>query len=237
MLPKLVTPIYSLTLPSNGVQITYRPFLVKEEKIMLIARESQDPDEIKSAIETVVTNCVITPRDFNVKEAATYDVEWILINLRIKSLGGNIKQEFRCTSLLDDETICSEPFSIEIDLEKIETKKNDISSEIWLTDEVGIKMRSPRFGNMKPLETEDFDFALSKEAVEYIFTKDGTVTKTDETPDPELQEFFDSMTLPQWEKIAEYLSSLPKFEVNHKHTCPKCKNVHEVRVDDLQNFF
>lgn len=239
-LPKLIVPNYSLTLPSNGKKLTYRPFLVKEEKIMLIAAQSQDPVEIKNAIAQIITNCILDP-DFKVLETPTFDIIWILINLRIQSIGGKVTNNYTCQNAIVENSIekkCNTPFEITYNLKDIEIiQDKTLSKEIKLSPQIGVKLRYPRFSIVEDMnETSDFDFTLLKEVIEFIYDAEGTY-KLSEQSEQEINEFFESLTKDQFRMIEDFLAKLPRFEVNKEHRCESCGFLHKIKVDDLASFF
>ena len=132
-LPKIDVPLYDLTLPSNGKKLSFRPFLVKEEKIMLIAAMSKEEDEVKRSIKQIINNCVVG--DFNVDSAPVFDVEYVLMNIRVKSIGDVIKNEYICNNEVNGVK-CGAEFGVEIRLNDIVVEKQEANPEIWLTDKI-----------------------------------------------------------------------------------------------------
>lgn len=241
MLPRNEVPNYTLSLQSdNKVTIKYRPFLVREEKIMLMAAQSRDETEIKSAINQILTNCVLEPKDFNPDELAMFDVEWILINLRIKSVGSKIESEYYCNNVVNDIP-CHEPFKVEINLDDIKLDGNPKpNNKISLSDKLGVLMRPPRFKIIKDVSpevlTNDYDFTILSDAVVSIFDEKQQYQLKDQTPE-EIKEWFESLTKEQFTKIRNYLVSLPVYKVHKEHKCIKCGFEHKIDVDNLASFF
>ena len=234
-LPKITTPIYELTLPSNGKKISYRPFLVKEEKIILIAAESRDAGDIKKSILQVVRNCVLD-EDFNVEQAATFDIEYILIHLRIKSVGEQITNEYNCNNVVN-ETRCDGKFEVPINLEDLMVIKEDkLDSIIELTSDMSIKMIFPKFSEAEIKSDKMFDYDLIINSMDSIVNKDKRYV-IKETPKQEVVDFLDSLTKKQFIKINDYFDKLPKFEINKEIACPKCGFIHKIVIDDLAAFF
>src|SRR5579859_5269139 len=167
MLPKNNVPMYELNLPSNNQKITFRPFLVKEEKIMLMAAQNQDEKEIKGSIKQIILNCVkISEKELN--NLPLSDIEWILINLRIRSVGSKITNEYTCNNRLPGESVgmekqCNTPFKVDIDLNDIKRIEAKAENQIWLSDDLGVQMRAPRFSYTGNTNASSFDFELLKE--------------------------------------------------------------------------
>lgn len=236
-LPKIDVPMYEAILPSNGKRVSFRPFLVKEEKIMLMAALSQDEDEIKKSIRQIINNCLINS-DFDVDTAPVFDVEFLLMNIRIKSIGDVIKNEYVCKNEVSG-TECGEEFTIDIRLNDIEViKPEKVENEMWLTDKVGVKMRWPAFSAMKKKTAKEkaFDYDLLTSCIEYIFDKEQTY-KVKEQSKQEMEEFFDGLNKEQFDKMVDFLANVPKFEVHKIKKCPKCGFEHHIDIGDMLSFF
>lgn len=234
-LPKIEYPIYNLILPSTGKKINYRPFLVKEEKLFLMAALSEDSEEVKNTIIQIINNCILS-EDFNIKNAPVFDVEFILLNLRIRSIGGVIKNEYTCNNEIDG-TKCGNEFKLDFDLNSIKVIKEKTDDEFMLTDKIGIKMKWPRFATLKKKDKPDaFDYDVLADSVDYVFDDSGTHKFREQTKE-EITQFFDSLNKDQFQKILDYLNKLPKFEMKKEHKCEKCGFNHVIEVNDLTSFF
>ena len=251
MLPKIDVPTFTMKLKSNDQKITCRPYLVKEEKIMLIAAQTEDPASIKEAIRQVITNCVVEPGDFDVEELPLTDIEWILINLRMNSVGDPIIIDYECKQEMEPvkdeitgeevQTLCNTPFQIKVSLKDMKTDPEDYpDKELWITDNIMLTMRYPRFEFVKedqdPNNINDLD--IIKEAVESVYDKNtDQYHKLEESTDKDIIEFFDRLSIPEFEKIRVFLSSMPRYYALKTHTCENCGKEHTLVVDDLQSFF
>lgn len=235
-LPKLDVPIYDLTLPSNGKKVSFRPFLVKEEKIMLMAAMSKDEEEIKKAIKQIINNCLVNS-DFNVETAPIFDVEYVLMNIRIRSIGDVIKNEYVCNNEVNG-VVCGGEFKVDIHLSDIKVEKEEVNPEIWLSDKVGIKMKWPTFSSLKSKNIKDraFDYDLLANCIDYIFDKEQTY-KLKEQSKKEIEEFFDGLNKEQFDLMVAYLAKIPKFEVHKEQACPKCGFKHTIDIKDMLSFF
>lgn len=234
-LPKISTPIYDLTLPSNGKKISYRPFLVKEEKILLMAASSVDEEEIKKFILQVVRNCVLD-EDFDPNKAATFDIEYILINLRIRSVGEEIKNTYTCNSLVNEKR-CGGSFDVPISLAELAVIKDEsLKSEIELAPDVIVKMKYPKFSDAKKNSSEMFDYDLIIDSLDTISIKNQLYSPKDQSRQ-ELIDFLESLTKEQFSKLSEFFGKLPRFEIRKEIPCPKCGFKHNIVVDDLASFF
>ena len=210
-LPKHIRPEYSTTIPSTGKRIKYQPFSVKEEKVLVLAAESNDPDEITNAISNVLQNCVTTPADFKVEELALFDVEYLFLKARSKSAGEKIK--LRVTDP-GDETFTVDH---EINIDKIGVEKNkDHSDLITLTDTITIKMRYPDISFFNEgISTDSISSTtnLIGRCISQLVIDEEVFDKS-EMSEGEIEEWLDGLTTEQFTKISEFFSTMPKL----KHT-------------------
>lgn len=237
-LPKIDVPTFELTLPSSGKKVNFRPFLVKEEKLLLMAAISNDEAEIKRTIKQIINNCLLDKLDID--SMPVFDIEYVMLNLRIKSIGDVVKNQYICNNVVDEEKeeTCGHEFNIEIRLGDIEIKKEPVEDEIWLTKDVGVKMRWPRFTALrkKDADVSPYNYDLLVDCVEYVFDKDQTY-KLKEQSKKEIEEFFDGLSKEQFDKIVDFLDKVPKFEVSKDHVCEKCGFHHHIKIKDLTSFF
>lgn len=232
-LPKLNdTPKYQTKVPSSGKEIAYRPFLVKEEKILLLALESEDPKQIGRAILDTVVACVydnITENDLT-----SYDVEYLFLNIRAKSVGETSQVLLKCTN-------CSHENPVSINIEDIEVGSPPEKNVIKITDQVAVEMKQPSFVSLSKNKNIASDkvseqiYGLIQESIAAILTDDERINIKD-TPYEEFQEFLDSMTGAQFAKIREYVEGMPTVKTEVKYSCEKCTTAHEVTIQGMQNF-
>ena len=235
-LPKISTPSYHLTLPSTGKEIKYRPFLVREEKLLVLALESEDIKQITEAIKTVIKNCIIT-RGIKVETLPSFDIEYLFLNIRGKSVGEEIEVNIICPD--DGETTVS--FKINID--EIEVKKFDgHDKKIKVDDEVMIEMKYPSLDqfikNNFDFSTPDMDqaFDLISSCIDKIYTED-EVWSTSDVTKKEINEFLDQFNSLQFQKIETFFETMPKLSHKISVTNPKTKVESEVILEGLSSFF
>jgi len=226
-LPKIDVPIFSVTLPSNDQQIKLRPFTVKEEKILLIANETKDPQEVLNAIIQIANNCILED-GVDAQTIPLVDLQYIFLQLRSKSVG-NVAE-----ILITDEED-QQQYKVEVDLESVQIIKPEVevSNIIQLTDEVGITLRYPTLdlANLKQLTTEDLVlFCLVN-----IFDQDNVYEASDSTED-ELREFISSMSTPHVEKIKEFLEGIPRLIYNVTYTT-ESGNEKTIEIGNINDFF
>ncbi|MAG48592.1 baseplate protein [Candidatus Woesearchaeota archaeon] len=236
-LPKIATPTYELELPSTGKTIQYRPFLVKEEKVLVIALESEDTKQITTAIKTVIKNCILT-RGIKVEQLPTFDIEYLFLNIRGKSVGEVLEVGIVCP---DDE---STPVTVEINLDDIKVQKNDEhTNKIKLDNEIMMQMRYPSLDefikNNFDLEggsEMDQSFELIASGIDTIYTADEVWAASDCTK-KEIREFIDSMNSSQFKEIEKFYATMPKLSHTIKVVNPKTNVESEVVLEGLASFF
>ena len=238
-LPKIDTPVYDLTLPLSKKKIRYRPFLVKEQKNLLMALESDDQESIQENIKQVLTNCTLT-KNVDIEELPVVDIEYFFINLRAKSVGEVVENKYRCENVVEGKK-CNNIMEHTLNLLEIKVegvkKDNDV---IELTDKISVKMRYPKFSILKNIKDmqkmTDIAMQMIAESIEYIY--DGKqFYYSNEVSVNELVEFVESLSQKQFEKIENFFRELPKLERKIEMTCSKCGFVHKFNLEGLENFF
>ena len=231
-LPKISHPVFQLNLPSTGQVISYRPFLVKEEMILLVAQQSQSQLDVINAIKQVITNCIVT-ENVSVDEFATFDLEYFFIQLRSKSVNSIVKLSYK-----DNED--GKVYDFEVDLESVEVKKGkDAPSEIKINDNMTLLLRYPRLEAMNTLaDAEDpaaFTFALIKSCLNKITDVDKEYLFS-ESSDEEVEEFLNTLDVKSYEQINKFFDSLPKLEHVLTYTNETGREV-KIKLDSLNDFF
>ena len=228
-LPTLETPSYELILPSTGKKVKYRPFLVKEYKILLTSVEA-DTSEITRIVTELVDNC--TFNKLNVAKLAHFDVEYLFLNIRAKSISETAEIIINCE--------CGNKIDYTLDITNLKVNKENITEKkVMLTDDIGVVLRYPQFDEMLDIH----DNANSTKIVELItncidavFTKDEYFDKQSYT-DEELTAFVSSFTKKQFDKLEEFFRDIPKIVQHIETDCPKCNKHSVVELEGLQNFF
>lgn len=238
-LPKISVPIYTVTLPSNGKSIRIRPFLVKEEKLLLIAAQTKDTNEIVAATKQVINNCLID-NDVNVDTLPFFDIDYLIIALRAKSIGETIPVKFSCNNIVEGEK-CGHNFPVDIDISKASVVKDDsIKLEIWLTDDMGVKMRYPKYSVMKSIMSNENEFErvirIVCASIDSIFDKTENYS-TKEMSKEEIQAFVEGLTKVQFTKLENFVRNFPEFECKVAHTCEKCGFNHNIKYNNFDSFF
>jgi len=236
-LPKIATPTYELELPSTGKTIAYRPFLVKEEKVLVIALESEDTKQITTAIKAVLRNCVLT-KGVKVESLPTFDIEYLFLNIRGKSVGEELEVNIVCPD--DEET----NVPVFIDLDDIQVQKDDgHTNKIKLDDNLMMEMKYPSLEQFIKNNFEfdeknamDQSFDLIATCIDKIYTED-EVWATADCTKKEVKEFLESMNSSQFKEIEKFFETMPKLSHTIKVKNPKTKVESEVVLEGLASFF
>jgi hypothetical protein len=236
-LPKIATPSYELELPSTGQTIKYRPFLVKEEKLLVLALESEDTKQITTAIKTVIKSCIET-KAIKVELLPTFDIEYLFLNIRGKSVGEEIEVSIICPD--DEETTVS----VKINVDNIMVQKNkEHNKQIKLDDSIMMEMKYPSLEqfiksnfDFSSDNTIDQSFELIASCVDKIFTEDEVWSTADVTK-KELIEFLDQMNSIQFKEIEKFFETMPKLSHKIKVKNPVTGVESEVTLEGLSSFF
>lgn len=235
-LPMNNTPVYTLTVPSTGAKVRYRPFLVREEKSLLVAQQSEDAAVMVETLKEVVDSCVKDPIDIN--SLATFDLEYIFTQIRAKSVGEIVDLYLKCDTCTDEKAVAK----VDIDLTKLAVEKNpEHKSEIALFNDVGIKMKYPTVDILKRLEIVDSSdleqiFDVVTECIEYIYTSDEVFHAKEQTKE-ELLEFLNNLTSEQFAKVQQFFETMPRLKYKIEYNCPVCGKHHDKTLEGLQSFF
>ena len=234
-LPTIVTPTYELTLPSNGKKVKYRPFLVKEEKILILAIESGDPKDITRAIKDVLKNCIST-RGIKVDELPTFDIEYLFLNVRGKSVGESIDVIVTCQD--DGET--KVPLTIYIDEIKVVDDPNH-TRDIKVDETLTLRMAYPsltqfiseNFGEATSIDTS---FDVIANCVEMIYSEEETWNAKDHTKKEWIQ-FIEQLNSSQFKQIERFFSTMPRLSYTAKFENPNTGVENEIVLEGLASFF
>ena len=232
-LPKLKTPTYELELPSTGEKVKYRPFLVKEQKHLMLAMESEKSAELRDALATHVSSCTFEKID--PYDVPMFDIEFMFLRFRGKSVGEKVKLNVLCP---DDEKTRVE---VEVNLEDVGVQLDaDHTNEIEITKKIKIIMKYPDLNDMVEMENEketvSATFNMIKRCVHEIHDGETVYPKVDMS-DTELAEFLDNLTTGPFEKIQNFFTTMPKIIHVLKVTNPKTKKKGEVVIEGIESFF
>ena len=234
-LPKIETPTYELTLPSQDIKVKYRPFLVKEEKILLMALESQKSDEIFQATKQIVSSCTFDA--LKVEELPTFDLEYIFLQIRAKSVGETTKFKVLCP---DDKKTYAD---VEVDLTKVNVEVDDNHTNKLVVDEkrnLGVVLKYPtmnvlKSGTMENPTTEQI-FDVLTECVDHIYEGDKIYPAKDSTSQ-EIKEFFEGLSQDSFVKIKSFFDTMPRLRYEVEVTNPVTNVKSKVVLSGLNDFF
>jgi len=227
-LPKLNTPVYEAILPSTEKVIKFRPFLVKEEKVLLTAMEDGSQTALMNAIKTILKNCI--QGEINVDRLPLFDIEYLFLKIRSKSIGEVSEIGLKCTN-----DGCDSVTQLSVNLDEIKvTKPEGHNRKIMISDEIGVMMSYPVMKTEGIIEEDGM--AIVKDCIEMIFTNNETHER-DSFSSKELNEFIDSMDSKQFAMIKEFFDTMPKLQHTMNYKCVKCGEDKEVTLQGLDSFF
>ena len=236
-LPKIATPTYELELPSTGATVKYRPFLVKEEKVLVIALESEDNKQITNAIKAVLKNCILS-KGIKVESLPTFDIEYLFLNIRGKSVGEDLEVNIICP---DDEKT---QVPVTIALDEIEVQKDDNhTNKIKLDDSIMMEMKYPSLDqfiknnfDFKDGSQLDQSFDLIASCIDKIYNEEEVWSAADCTK-KEMNDFLEQMNSMQFKEIEKFFETMPKLSHSVTFTNPKTKVESTVVLEGLSSFF
>ena len=243
MLPKNTFPTYQIKLISSGETIEFRPFLVKEQKLLLMASESDDSKTVVNSIKQILKNCVIT-KEINIDKLPIFDLEFLFLNLRARSVNEVVDLNYKCNNKIKDESgeekDCTGVEKFSVNLLEIEPEISKIhDKKIMLSEKLGIMMKYPTIEMLSDVDsnnTGDLIIQLVIDCIDYIFDGD-EVYYTKDTPKEELVEFIDTLQQKDLEKIKLFFDTAPKIKKHFHFKCKKCNYEEEINVEGINNFF
>jgi hypothetical protein len=242
MLPKLDVPMFELVLPLSKKKVKFRPFLVKEEKILLMAMESEDDNATLLAVKQIVNNCCLDDK-IDVETLPVTDLEFLFLNLRARSIGEVVDLQYKCNNKVKDdageEKECGAVIKLPVNLLEIEPViPESHKNKIELSENMGIIMQYPNFKTMENLEGSEVERLMSVlvGCIESIYDKDNMYYSKD-IPQEELVEFIENLTRDQFVKVQEFFDTMPKISKKLHFGCKKCGYEEDITVEGLQNFF
>ena len=235
-LPKIATPTYELVIPSTKKKIKYRPFLVKEEKVLIVAMESEDTKQIAGAVKDVIKNCIIT-RGVKVEELSTFDIEYLFLNIRGKSVGEEVEVLVTCP----DDGTTKVPTVIDLDSIQIQHDK-DHSRDIKLDDQLTLRMRYPSMNEfiqsnfiVTDAGVED-TFGIIMSCIEQIYNEEESWSASDCT-EKELKDFIEQLNSRQFKEIETFFATMPKLSHTIVVKNPNTGVDNEIVLEGLASFF
>ena len=238
-LPMNNMPTFYLTIPSSGKKVKYRPFLVKDEKALMIAQQSEDLVVMVETLKGVIKSCVL--EDLDVESLATFDIEYMFTQIRGKSVGETVELLFSCDNDHGEQNDKARS-KVTLNLADIEVKKSpEHTNKIELFGDVGVIMKYPTISATKKLEAGGADnidnvFEVVAESIDYIYQGED-VYYAKEQKKEELLQFLNNLTTEQFIKIQKFFETMPKLSTSVEYTCPICGKEHKKTLEGLQSFF
>tara|TARA_Y100000114_G_C11655378_1_gene276318 strand:+ start:70 stop:783 length:714 start_codon:yes stop_codon:yes gene_type:complete len=237
MIPKLNdTPKYDLVIPSLNKEVKFRPYLVKEEKVLLMAFEADDQKVALNAVADTITSCI--NEDIKVNDLKLYDIEYMFTKIRAKSIGENANLTVTC-----EECNYKTDTSVDIDTVQIVETEDKPDDVIQITDSVSVEMMYPNFLKMisndkimSQQSTVESVIELIADCIVCINTEEEKIMMRDE-PREKILEFIESMTNDQFGKLRDYVESVPRVEINHEYVCEGCKKKRHIKIRNVSDFF
>tara|TARA_B000000609_G_scaffold105201_1_gene80901 strand:+ start:1234 stop:1944 length:711 start_codon:yes stop_codon:yes gene_type:complete len=227
------SPVYELKQPSTGEIKRFRPFLVREQKNLLIANESQDPRQMMNAILNSIQNCV---EDVDITRVSTTDADYMFTMIRSKSVGESTSVVYKCKE-------CGHSNKVEIDLTKVEVNGEKQSNTIKLTDQVSIRMKHPTYMDMiqnsaldNPDKYVETTLSTITACIDAVLTEEEQISLKDETKES-IENFINSLTTQQFEKVMKYINSIPTMKYTSKFECESCHADNNFTLEGMQDFF
>ena len=241
-LPIVSTPTYELIVPSTGEKVSYRPFLVKEEKTLLMAAEDQNISTITKAMRDIISTC--TEGEVDLKTLAPYDIEYIFLQLRGKSIGDVINLNLKKPDSIEcEESECPGSTEIKVNIDDIKIDTSTIvDSKIQLTEDIGIKLGFPQLDSIQKYTTKGkaMDaggvFKMINDCIEYIW-EGKEIYKAKDSTKKELNDFIESLNTVQFNKIRDFFESMPRLRHEITWTCTKCDKSAPLLLEGIDSFF
>ena len=243
-LPKIDVPLYDLTLPLTKKKIRFRPFLVKEEKILLLAVESEDEKATLLAIKQIVNNCCVDELD--VDNIPMTDLEFIFLNLRARSINEVVELQYKCNNKVavgdtEELKVCANIVKFEVNLLEIKPEvPEDHTNKITISPKIGIVMKYPSFKTYEKVDKSKSEMETMIElfinCIDYIYDEN-TIYYSKDTTKEELHDFIENLTQTQFEMVQQFFTSIPKIKTKVNFKCPKCQYEEVIEVEGIQNFF
>ena len=242
MLPKLDVPIYEIKLISSGKHVRFRPFLVKEQKLFLMASESEDSNEMISVIRQVLKNCVID--EIDIDNLPTFDLEYLFMNLRARSVEEIVDLRYKCNNMIKnedgEEKQCTGVVEFKLNILEIEPTKNENhKNKVQITENLGICFKYPTFDMIQKYEKMNENEVMIRilvDCIDYIYDKEQIYYAKDSKKE-ELEEFVDNLQQKDLEKFKDFFDTMPEIKKDVHFKCPKCEYEEDITIKGMQSFF
>jgi hypothetical protein len=240
-LPKIDVPIYEVEVPSDKKTIRFRPFTVKEEKLFLMAAQSDDSETVTKTIIQVLNNCILD--EIDVENIPMFDLEYVFLHLRARSIGEIVELNYKCNNKVisenGEEKNCNNVVNVDVNLLEIKPTDTEIKNKIQMNSKLGLVMKYPNLNLVQKIKTQDeleIVIELIVECIDYIYDEDNIYYAKDSTKE-ELLEFLESFQAKDLEKLKDFFDTLPKISKELDFNCNKCGYHEKIKLEGIQNFF
>jgi hypothetical protein len=248
-LPKIDLPLFDIKIASVSKPVKFRPFLVKEEKLLLMALQSEDEQTILNTVKQVINNCLV--EDVDIDKIPIFDLEYLFLNIRARSVGEIAESAYVCRNVVGSElnenneevaVECKHLMNVKINLLEVKPPVNEISTKIYFTKDVGIQLTFPTLETFRSVKnmvlSEDLEqlYEFIYDCTEYVFDE-STVYYKNESNIEEFRSFLESLTQEQFDKILDFFKNLPSVKQEITHKCEKCGFEHNLNLEGLNDFF
>lgn len=239
-------PVFNEIIPSTGKAISCRPWLVKEERILLVAKESGEKEDITTAVLQCLKNCILS--DVNINSLTPFDIDYLFVKLKAKSVGDKTKIDFVCNNIPDANTPdkeCGADFSATISVADLKTTKEIVKSFdlVPLTDKISVAFKYPSFVDINKKAETDFDETINYiiASIDYFERADENMNfikvRTNDFSREQIVSFVENLTTTQFEVLNNFIENLPSYYIDTTAKCPKCGFEHSFHFEDLPSFF
>lgn len=248
-LPKIDLPIFELKIVSLPKPVNFRPFLVKEEKLLLMALQSEEEATVLKTVKQVINNCLVD--ETNIDNIPIFDIEYLFLNIRARSVGEKVETNFVCRNIVGKQTDeqgneipveCKHLMTVPVNLLQIKPPINDLPTKIYLAKDIGVQLKYPTIENFKDVSNLLFSednsqiYEMIFDCTDYVFDSE-SVYYSKESNIEEFTTFLESLTQEQFDKILNFFTSLPKLFLDVDHKCDKCGFDHKLHLEGLNDFF
>jgi hypothetical protein len=238
-LPINTTPTYTVTIPSTGQEISYRPFLVKDQKNLLVAQQSENQKVMADTLKSVIQSCIVG--DIDVSKLATFDIEYLFLHIRGKSVGEEVPLLLKCDEDHgEDNKKAQIKYTVRVDDIQVHKDPNH-TNRFDLFNDVGVQMKYPSFEMIDKFQNAKTDdasvmFNVIADCIDFIYDSNEVYYAHDQSPQ-EIAQFLENLTTEQFDKIQSFFETMPKLTHDVEYNCPVCGKHHKVRIEGLQSFF
>jgi hypothetical protein len=239
-LPKIDVPIYEIELPLSKQKVKFRPFVVKEQRNLLMALEANDSETVKTNIKNVLASCTLS-EDVDIEHLPVVDVEYYFLHLRARSVGEVVENSYKCNNEVEIDKTCGNIMEVKVNLLDIGVEIPEGTQDtVRITDKITIKLKYPEFSVMEKINAEssieEFAFRIIAESIEYIHDGEQFYYAKESSPE-ELLEFVESLNQSQFDRLQVFFENLPRLRTKVDFKCNKCGFDHSIDVEGLESFF